>query len=66
MGAEDGVNFPRSSADLDQGLREMLRKSPRPFEIPGCDGDDGVLGEDLGWPSKEVGVRARDRSSTDL
>ena len=30
-------NFPRSSTDLDQALREMLRRSPRPPE----EGDEG-------------------------
>ena len=24
-------NFPRSSADLDQGFRERLRRSPKPL-----------------------------------
>jgi hypothetical protein len=30
-------NFPRSSADLDHPLREILRRSPRPPE----EGDEG-------------------------
>lgn len=34
--------FPRSSADLDQGLRDMLRRSPRPRENPACGGEEGV------------------------
>lgn len=34
--------FPRSSADLDQGLREMARRSPRPLECTGLEGDGGT------------------------
>ena len=59
--------LPRSSADFDQGLREMLRKSPSPpREEPGGGGEDGIR---FAW-GRESGtadvVRARERSTTDL
>jgi hypothetical protein len=38
------ANLPRSSADLDHALREMLRRSPNPPE----EGDDGCEGEGNG------------------
>lgn len=33
---------PKSSADLDHALRDMLRRSPRPREKLSGGGDDGV------------------------
>ena len=60
--------FPRSSADFDQGLREIFRRSPRPpFESPGLEGEDGPRVDGKGWLwSNVVAVRARERSRTDL
>ena len=64
-GEEDWGIFPRSSADFDHGLREMLRRSPRPREVAGYDGDEGVRA-DLGELLMFVVVRASERSTTDL
>ena len=72
MWLSDGVdcdieNLPRSSADFDQGLRDRLRRSPKP-----CEGRVRV-GEDSWWevcppgePSIPVWVRASERSRTEL
>lgn len=59
-------SFPRSSADLDHGLRDRFRRSPSPREGVVRDEDeepcrDGVLGD-----SSPVAVRASERSSTEL
>ena len=76
MGVSVGVEpfgdiFPRSSADLDQGLRARFRKSPRPppplpGDMEGWVGEDGVrcaCGLESGIA---VAVRAKDKSTTDL
>lgn len=58
-----GETFPKSSADLDHALREMVRRSPRPLELDteGVEGDPGALCE----ISRDPGGRI-DKSRTDL
>ena len=56
MGVSVGVEpfggiFPRSSADLDQGLRARFRKSPRP--------PPPLPGDIEGWVGEERGERER-------
>lgn len=59
--------FPRSSADLDQALREILRRSPRPLlGVMDLAGEVGVDGTE-GSRSMVVLVRPTEgRSRTDL
>lgn len=54
--------LPRSSADRDHPLREMLRRSPRPPEV-GEEGEEGE-GNELDI-SRDPGGRI-DKSRTDL
>ena len=67
LGVEN-ESLPRSSADLDQGLRESARRSSAAREF-GVDGEDVVEGESCGSSaekSSEAGSRLNERSRTDL
>lgn len=59
--------FPRSSADLDQALRDMLRRSPRPLlgviDLPG---EVGVGGSSCRRSMVVLARPVDERSRTDL
>lgn len=59
-------SLPRSSADLDHGLRERLRRSPSPRGGVLCEGEDGPCNETVLGDSRPFAVRASERSSTEL
>ena len=69
MGLRLGVeceSLPKSSADLDHGLRERLRRSPSPRDGAMRECEEGPCKEGVLGDSKPVAVRASDRSSTEL